>query len=484
MVSRSGAVDHKVFPLGAAPLRTLVFLGLSGVSATASCTYHILVFCLPVLADMANREDGFSDHREDEVADLLKGLILTAEEEEVADFSDEEDEGVPDASWALVGKVLSPTIVHATSIQGAMKPAWGNPAGLNIRMVGAKEENLFVAEFCFKQDMERALGGSPWVVAKHAVILREYDERLKPSEISFDTLDIWVRILDLPLGWMNKLKGERAMGLIGEVKKMDVDGGGKASGPFLRARVAIEVSKPVHRGVKLKTKKDGSPEWFEVQYEKLPFYCLVCGIIGHSQLNCDKPLVRNAEGKLPYDGNLRVFEPRRRKMQSFSEAAAESFGRESSSHSKREQARGDSGGSGSSDAHNDKVTQEENREVPGPQFDDSRVGKGQASNPLNARHVMFKKSSEGTRGLPRKRKSKMSEPGSDNSPGHSQLPMNNMAIVPAGSVSIRVNQLFDDEGDGDPPAVPDELSKKQKKEYSQPKARSVAAAMGSPRRAQ
>ncbi|PWZ14025.1 hypothetical protein Zm00014a_030179 [Zea mays] len=78
---------------------------------------------------MANREDGFSDHKEDEVADLLKGLILTAEEEEVADFSDEEDEGVPDASWALVGKVLSPTIVHATSIQGAMKPAWGNLGG-------------------------------------------------------------------------------------------------------------------------------------------------------------------------------------------------------------------------------------------------------------------------------------------------------------------------------------------------------------------
>ena len=74
----------------------------------------------------------------------------------------------------------------------------------------------------------------------------------------------------------------------------------------------------------------------------------------------------------------------------------------------------------------------------------------------------------------------MSDPGSDNIPNHSQLPMNNMAIVPAGSVSIRVNQLFDDEGDGDPPAVSDELSKKQKKEYSQTKARSVAAAMDNP----
>jgi hypothetical protein len=42
---------------------------------------------------------------------------------------------------------------------------------------------------------------------------------------------------------------------------------------------------------------------------------------------------------------------------------------------------GHCGGSGSSDAHKDKVNQEGNREVPGPQFDDLRVGKGQASNP-------------------------------------------------------------------------------------------------------
>jgi len=84
------------------------------------------------------------------------------------------------------------------------------------------------------------------------------------------------------------------MGLIDEVKKMDMDKDGKASCSFLRAHVAIEVAKPLRRGVLLKTRRDGNPEWFDIQYEKLLFYCLSCGVMGHSELECAQPLVRNA----------------------------------------------------------------------------------------------------------------------------------------------------------------------------------------------
>lgn len=100
-----------------------------------------------------------------------------------------------------------------------MKPAWGNPHGLKIGSIGEKEDNLFVAEFNFQQDMERSLGGSPWMVGRHALLLQHYDERLRPSEIRFDRMDIWVRILNLPLGWMNRHRGERAMSLIGKVRR-------------------------------------------------------------------------------------------------------------------------------------------------------------------------------------------------------------------------------------------------------------------------
>jgi hypothetical protein len=58
------------------------------------------------------------------VTDLLKNLNLTAEEEEVLAFDDDEaGDANPTVEWAILGKVLSPATVHAQAIQGAMKPA-------------------------------------------------------------------------------------------------------------------------------------------------------------------------------------------------------------------------------------------------------------------------------------------------------------------------------------------------------------------------
>ena len=52
------------------------------------------------------------------------------------------------------------------------------------------------------------------------------------------------------------------MSLIGRVVKLDVDVDGKASGAFLRARVAIDIDKPVRRGVLLCMSKTEDPRWF------------------------------------------------------------------------------------------------------------------------------------------------------------------------------------------------------------------------------
>lgn len=170
------------------------------------------------------------------VTDLLWRLNLTEEEEVVADFSDVEEVDEPQpVEWAILGKVLLPSPVHVNTVRSAMKPAWGNLVGLKLRAIGEKGDNLFVAEFGCSSDMERVLSGTPWMVGRHAVILHEYDEKLSASEIIFDRMELWVRILNLPLGWMNQTRGTRAMILHGRVVKMDVDGDGKASGAFLRA---------------------------------------------------------------------------------------------------------------------------------------------------------------------------------------------------------------------------------------------------------
>jgi hypothetical protein len=62
--------------------------------------------------------------------------------------------------------------------------------------------------------MGRTLQGSPWLVGKHVLILRESNDRLVPSQIVFDKIDLWVRVLNLSLGWMNPSRGIRAMNLV------------------------------------------------------------------------------------------------------------------------------------------------------------------------------------------------------------------------------------------------------------------------------
>jgi hypothetical protein len=139
--------------------------------------------------------------------------------------------------------------------------------------VGDQVGILFIAEFGTAADKQKALDGPPWVVGRYAVILQDYDKTLKPSDASFIKVPMWVHILDLPFGWMNSKRGSRAAGLVGEMMKIDADIEGKASGPFLRARVMVDVSKPLRRGIMLKKDKSSAPpEWFEIQYENLLFF--------------------------------------------------------------------------------------------------------------------------------------------------------------------------------------------------------------------
>ena len=90
----------------------------------------------------------------------------------MADFTvDEDEEELLPVEWTIVGKVLSPSVVHVNTMRSTMKPAWGNPVGLKFLAIGKKGDNLFVAEFGSSVDMERPLAGMPWMVGRYEVIL-------------------------------------------------------------------------------------------------------------------------------------------------------------------------------------------------------------------------------------------------------------------------------------------------------------------------
>lgn len=135
---------------------------------------------------------------------------------------------------------------------------------------------------------------------------------MRPSDIHFDHLSIWVRIYNLPFGLMNGKWGDVIAKKIGPVEKLEVDDQDLAWGAYLRAKVQIDITKPLMRGVSIFSTKRQAKEWYEVRYEKLPNYCYSCGIIGHSSIECPTPAERDAEGLLPYSGDLRVPDDRKR----------------------------------------------------------------------------------------------------------------------------------------------------------------------------
>lgn len=65
--------------------------------------------------------------------------------------------------------------------------------------------------------------------------LQEFDGTLCALDIVFGCMELWAHIINLPLGWMNRSRGSRAMEMLGKVLSMDVDKDGKENGAFLQA---------------------------------------------------------------------------------------------------------------------------------------------------------------------------------------------------------------------------------------------------------
>jgi hypothetical protein len=139
---------------------------------------------------------------EEQISDLFGKLNLTPKEKEVLVLEDTVGPDLATVNYAVIGKVLAPNSLQLQTIMAAMRPAWGNPRGLMARMVG---DNLFIAEFESEADKIRILDGSPWYIGRQAVgrqvvIVKDFNYDLRPTDVSFDDLAIWVNILNLPLG--------------------------------------------------------------------------------------------------------------------------------------------------------------------------------------------------------------------------------------------------------------------------------------------
>jgi hypothetical protein len=58
---------------------------------------------------------------------------------------------------------------------------------------------------------------------------------------------------------------------------------------ILRARVLLPLGRPLLRGIMIEDEFTDEEVEVALRYERLPNFCLFCGIIGHNKQDCDKP---------------------------------------------------------------------------------------------------------------------------------------------------------------------------------------------------
>jgi hypothetical protein len=224
---------------------------------------------------------GLSD-LEKELEDRFEGLDLVGEEETDLDFSGELDDLLGDVRWLMIFRVHTTKPFSHVAMFKQMRNAWVPAQEVTFKTKGA---NLFLAQFHCLGDWSRVMEGGPWLFRGAALVMAEYDGFTNVEEYKLDKIPIWTRIQGVPEGLMKKKElAEKVARKVGEPPISVIVNEGKINpSKFLRARVHLDIYKPLVRFVPINLKERKK---YPVQYERIPDFCKFCGLIGHDVKEC------------------------------------------------------------------------------------------------------------------------------------------------------------------------------------------------------
>jgi hypothetical protein len=188
-------------------------------------------------------------------------------------------------------------MVSKEKIRSKLIRGWRPTGTTSFKILG---DNLFLVEFQYSWDKIRVLEGRPWVFERSLFAIEDFDGVTPPSEIDFEMVEFWVRMINLPLACMCKDVGYQIGSSVGIVKEVETDDEGVAWGEYLRVRIQLDLKKPLSRGRMLKVQ--GRSVKVVFQYEQLPRFCFQCGCIKHGKLACQSRRGPQVKGEVSLFG--------------------------------------------------------------------------------------------------------------------------------------------------------------------------------------
>ncbi|PPD68236.1 hypothetical protein GOBAR_DD34885 [Gossypium barbadense] len=167
-----------------------------------------------------------------------------------------------------------------------------------VNFVALKEGAIFVKFGCLK-DRSRILNLMPWLFDICLFSMMPFEKGKDIDSYEFWLSPFWLRIYNIPIELMDSQTALDVGNTIGKLVAIDWKDRYAGWTKFMRLKVNINVLKPLRRVVKL-VDKDRMETIGVIKYERLPNFCYLCGLIGHTIKTCKN----NKEGVGLDDLNL------------------------------------------------------------------------------------------------------------------------------------------------------------------------------------
>lgn len=226
------------------------------------------------------------------------GFEIVAEENE----SNQIIEGF-DPKLCIVGRFITEGKVDFLAMQHTLAVLWKPGKGVYMKEL---DTNLYLFQFYHELDVKRVMEGCPCSFNKRALVMARLKEGENPRLVDLSTMELWVQIHDLKIGFMSEKVLKGIGSFIGQFISSCPNNFTGVWREYMRVRVSINLNSPLKRRMKIKM---AGEEWFWVnfKYENIPTFCFICDVVGHSEKFCSKLFELNDEEVVkPYGAFMRA----------------------------------------------------------------------------------------------------------------------------------------------------------------------------------
>ncbi|KAE8795529.1 Organic cation transporter protein [Hordeum vulgare] len=126
--------------------------------------------------------------------------------------------------------------------------------------------------------------------------MEDYDGKTDPDAVVLDGLYVWAQIHKIPDMYRRETDVDQLARRIGKVREVLMQPTLFYEGDYVRVCVKIPTDKPLARFIPLTVVGEGT-RMLVVKYEKIPYFCKLCGLMGHGFEECGNGVWKEEDKK-------------------------------------------------------------------------------------------------------------------------------------------------------------------------------------------